>query len=179
MRANHKKISRKSLFVKNQLEMFRKKTDANHTDTTQLISEIVETATDTGCIYDKTPQTKIPDALSTNIFVTDITTTKPTGTMNTTATSDSLLTFMETTPQTTIPDTPATNTFPTFPDFTELIETPIATVTTNTFSIFDMALHTTVLNETKRNTSTACMDLTQLTNSNDTTTTTTKKRSHL
>lgn len=83
--------------------------------------------------------------------------------MNTTATSDSLLMFTETTPQTTILDIPATNTFPTFPDFTELIETPIATVTTNTDPIYDMALHTTVLNETKANTSTACMDLTQLT----------------
>ena len=60
------------LFIQNQLEMFRK--EKNHTDTTQQTNEI--------------------DALSTNIFVTDITTTKPTGTMNTTAT-DSLLTFTE------------------------------------------------------------------------------------
>lgn len=41
------------LFVENQLGMFRKKTDTNHTDTTQLISEIVETATDTGRIYNR------------------------------------------------------------------------------------------------------------------------------
>lgn len=150
------------LFVENQLGMFRKKRDTNYTDTTQPTSEIVETATDTGHIYDMTPQTKIPDALST-------------GTKNTTATLDSLLTFTEITPQTTILDTPATNTFPTFPDFTELIQTPIATVTTNTVPIYDMALHTTVLNETKTNTSTTCMDLTQLTNLTDPTTTTTTK----
>ena len=142
------------LFIQNQLEMFRK--EKNHTDTTQQTNEI--------------------DALSTNVFVTDIYIYNNTNWDNEHY-SNRLFTDVHRTPQTTILDTPATNTFPTFPDFTELIETPIATVTTNTVPIYDMALHTTVLNETKTNTSTAYMDLTQLANSPDTTTTTTTSKS--
>jgi len=65
-----------------------------------------------------TPQITIPETLTTNIFVTDRDTTKPTRTINTTETSVSLLTFTEMTPQTTILDTPATNAFLTFPDLT-------------------------------------------------------------
>lgn len=150
--------------------MFRKQRDTNPTDTTQLTNEIVATATDPGLIYDMTPQITIPEALTTNIFVTDIDTTKPTTTINTTETLDSLLTFTEMTPQTSILDTPATNTFPTFPDFTELMNTPSATVTTNTVPIYDMALHTTILNKSKTNTTAACTDLEQLTKAADTTT---------
>lgn len=150
--------------------MFRKQRDTNPTDKTQLTNEIVATATDPGLIYDMTPQITIPEALTTNIFVTDIDTTKPTTTINTTETSDSLLTFTEMTPQTSILDTPATNTFPTFPDFTELMNTPSATVTTNTVPIYDMALHTTILNKSKTNTTAACTDLEQLTKAADTTT---------
>ena len=82
------------------------------------INKIVATTTDPGLIYDLTPQTTIPDALTTNIFVTDINTTKPTTTINITETSDSLLTFKDMTSQTTILDTPAANTFLAFPDFT-------------------------------------------------------------
>ena len=156
-------------FVEKQLEMFRKQRDNSTQNKTQLTNKIVATATDPGLTYDVTSQTTITDALSlaTNIFVTDLNTTKSTRTINTTETSDSLFTFTGMTPQTSILDTPATNTFSTFPDFTELMKTTSEALPKNTVPTYDMALHTAILNESKTNTTAASMELEQLTTGAD------------